>query len=582
MRRERKEFWFFVVIIVLLQALISFQGFDFCDEGFSLTFYQQFFNAPEAVEYNFVYWLSGLIGGLWYEINPNGGILWFRVLAILVNTLSLVLGYRILRGFMHPRIALLGLTMALFANDFGFLIFYHNHLTALLVLLGIFLLYQGIYRKNSWLILVSGIVIGVNYVTRLPNVTMTILYTAIPFAFYLKILTKKEVLKMLFKALLGLLIGIGVIILLLTMLDQINIMERAIESIFSLGRTSDSAHGILFLIELTFNNYKNVFAILIVLLILTITISYFKSHKLSRFQNFILNVIGLTAIFIMVYKGKIFFIYALGIFGTTAVVLNKKENNVFRVFASMALLMLVCLPLGSGLGMISSGTMCIWLAIPIALYVLDQYGFVTNKKGFNKILIAMRADTQYLSHLAKYVVLCFLTFKVYKISQRAYFDHGPRWDKTSEINSNLAANIYTTNERAEIINEILTELDNWVKPGDYLFAYDKIPMLHFLTQTKPYLYNPWPWIYNGELFNIKIKKAEEEIDVLPVIIQQKFDTIYELSEPMTDYLDENREDNDRFNSLRTMAFNKFLKRHNYQLVWSNTYFNIYIVGQSKD
>ena len=87
--KNNLEFYSAILIIVVIQVILMFQGFDVCDDGFVLTSYQQIFNSPSSVEYNFVYWLSSIIGGLWYKLYEDGGILWFRVL-LLIKLLNLL------------------------------------------------------------------------------------------------------------------------------------------------------------------------------------------------------------------------------------------------------------------------------------------------------------------------------------------------------------------------------------------------------------------------------------------------------------------------------------------------------------
>ncbi|MGB0280411.1 MAG: hypothetical protein ACPGAA_06470, partial [Flavobacteriaceae bacterium] len=62
----------FIILLALLplfgiQVLIAIQGFDVCDEGSKLTFFQQFFNDIGSVRYNFVHYVTGVVGGLWYN-----------------------------------------------------------------------------------------------------------------------------------------------------------------------------------------------------------------------------------------------------------------------------------------------------------------------------------------------------------------------------------------------------------------------------------------------------------------------------------------------------------------------------------
>ena len=66
--------------IALFGVLLSFQGFDVCDEGLALTVYQQVFNCPSCIEFNFYRWFAAVSGGLWYLIFPDGGISRLRIM----------------------------------------------------------------------------------------------------------------------------------------------------------------------------------------------------------------------------------------------------------------------------------------------------------------------------------------------------------------------------------------------------------------------------------------------------------------------------------------------------------------------
>ena len=89
------------------------------------------------------------------------------------------------------------------------------------------------------------------------------------------------------------------------------------------------------------------------------------------------------------------------------------------------------------------------------------------------------------------------------------------------------------------------------------------------------MYNPWVWIYDGHSFEKNIARAEKEIGVLPIIVQQKFDTVGSFSQPITNYMSENQDTSVFFDKRRVVAMNAFIKRNNYEIVWSNPYFNIY-------
>ena len=70
---------FFFVLVVLLQLVFIFQGLNFTDSGFAAVFYQRIFSDPSSVQYNFTYWLTGIIGGGWLQLFPGLGLLGLRI-----------------------------------------------------------------------------------------------------------------------------------------------------------------------------------------------------------------------------------------------------------------------------------------------------------------------------------------------------------------------------------------------------------------------------------------------------------------------------------------------------------------------
>jgi hypothetical protein len=566
---------FSITLVILLQLLLSFQGFDICDEGCSLSFYQQFFNDPASVEYNFAYWLSGLVGGIWYQLFPTGGILWFRLLAIVVNTATLVIGYKFLSNYCNKYIVIAGLTMSLFINDFGYLLFYHNHLTALIAVISIIVLFKGIINNKLVLIFIAGSLCAINISTRLPNGTLLVFILGIPFYYYIQNRAlSKSLLKMLvFCA--GVLGGLLLIIIILFSLNQLSIMENSIIGIFDSGSSQESSHNFSSLIRVykdcLVNIVKVFIKILLVVLPLVIFDKYFNKTKLSKY---VLILIGTVAFSYVFWFNNVFSLYSISLCGGFILLIFSKNSD-FRLMTLLALLMALFLPFGSDGAMINAGYISLWLLLPLALnffYSIDDFDFKSIKTG-----VFLKQYSEQFKIVV--IILCFGYFvsKAYKISQEAYFDPGNRFDKTYVVNSEFSRGIYTTKKRADIINGILPELKKHVKPGDYLLAYESLPMLHVLTETKPYLKNPWIMIYDGFIFENKLKQALKASKELPVIIQQKFYTIEDFSEPIEDYLSEVKPEVFNSSKRRNRVMNKFLKDYNYKIVFSNSHFNIYKV-----
>src|ERR1700748_3261150 len=99
----------FFLVLFLYQLLFIFQGIDFTDEGFYAAFYQQIFKDPASVQYNFMYWLSGVIGGAWLYLFPSYGLLGIRLGGVLVTTLTIMVSYKLLKNYLNTRHLKIGL-----------------------------------------------------------------------------------------------------------------------------------------------------------------------------------------------------------------------------------------------------------------------------------------------------------------------------------------------------------------------------------------------------------------------------------------------------------------------------------------
>ncbi|MFK7831761.1 MAG: hypothetical protein AB8B52_00660 [Winogradskyella sp.] len=569
-----------LVIVVLLQLLLAFQGFDVCDDGFVLTFYQQIFTNPESVEYNFLYWFAGIVGGLWYQLFEDGGILWFRLLTILVNTSAFCITFKLLKPYINHYFLLLALVMVVFVNDYGYLTFYHNHLTAFMAVLIIFVLHKAVIKDRTLLYLTAGFLLSINIFTRIPNLVLFSLILVIPYASYLRKESLLKAVKPMSFLAIGSVLGLLIVYLTLWSLGQVDVMQNALFTIGDLGQTENSSHNFKSIFKAPYYNYRSISIEALKLLVILITLYGLKriipNNKISTISIYILTVLLFGYWF---NTQNIYPIYCLCLLGSIMIIGLKKVQTEIKYLGLLSLITLVTISLGTGGGIKNSGYMAIWISLPLFFYVVNNLNlfFEDSKVIKNKFLFL--PEKKVIQFFLSPIIVSFLMLKTYTISQQSYFDLGSRFQKTYTINSPLAKGIYTTERRAKITNELLLNLDQFIEPDDYLMVYDRIPMLHFLTETKPYMYNPWVWIYDYNSFEKKLLKAEREIPVLPVVVQQKFETIYSFSEPITDFMSTQKENSNFHSNERNAIMNAFLERNNYRIVWSNSYFNVY---QSKE
>lgn len=573
---KKRKVYIVLSIVIILQIVLAFQGFDICDDGFVLTFYQQIFKNPESVEYNFLYWFSGIIGGIWYKLFEDGGVLWFRFLAIIVNTSTFYLSYKLLKRYVNLDFLLFALVMALFVNDYGFLTYYHNQLTAFMAVLIIYTLNAAVMKNNFLLYVVSGILLSINVFTRIPNLVLFSLVLVIPYAYYLKKMSIIKAIKPLSFLVFGSVIGLLMVYATLELLGQLDIMKNALFTIGDLGETENSSHNFGSIFKAPIFNYISI-TIETVKLILIVAILYLAKRVLPNIKIVRILIYALAVLLFAYWFNtqNIYPIYCLCLIGSIMVLRLKKVQLELKLIGLLSLLTLITISLGSAGGIKNSGYMAIWIGLPLFFYVIDNALSFFKESRIKKMNAFFKKSSVSLHGFLWSIIISFLILKTYNISQGAYFDIGSRFEKTYAINNSLAVGVYTTERRANIINDLLLNLERFVKPEDYLFAYDKIPMVHFLTETQPYMYNPWVWIYDYNSFEKKLNKAEKEIPVLPIVVQQKVETIYRFSEPISDYMSTKKINTNFHSNERNAIMNSFLNRNNYKIVWSNDYFNIY-------
>ena len=154
----------------------------------------------------------------------------------------------------------------------------------------------------------------------------------------------------------------------------------------------------------------------------------------------------------------------------------------------------------------------------------------------------------------------------------AYFDEGARWEKRYRVDHPLA-NTFTNQDYAQSTNTILTELKKYVHPDDYLFCFQSRPMLHYLTHTRPYMYNPWPWSFDTPSMKLHLQRAEARGGKLPVVVREKCQLInFVLPDP--NWNQTNAEDDFFHKNAKVRLIQDFIEHHHYQVVWESDEYQI--------
>jgi hypothetical protein len=552
------------------------QGFDVCDEGFALSSYQQVFLSPKSIEYNMPFWLTTITGGLWLQMFPTGGILSFRILGAITLIITMLISYRILLSYFNKKHILISLLMLMLSMGFGVVNYSYNTLSGLLSVAIMFFLFRGLINNSKFLILISGALTGLSMFASLPTITIAAQLLTIIFYQIINIDHRRRYTiqnTSLYCA--GIIIGISFILLLMDQIGHLEIYKKSIISITNHATESDSNHNLSILAKKYAKDYLNVTKMGLLWICISAVLGFCKPFCNTRTSSVLWYSLTILFNIFIIWNNSIFITYFITLTSTLIIALDSQQNKPMRMIAFGAFVTAFFLPIGTDPGIHSIGHSSMWIGLPFFFLFIKNIKKVelftsSTTSSFSGLLVKKTIGLMIIIFVSSFFLV-----KSFQIANGAYFDPGCRINKTSQIHSNLSHNIYTTAHRAKIINHILKEVSQVVKPNDYLLVYDKLPMLYYLTQTRPYVYNPWIWTYDSYSFKRQLKRAESEIKAKPFVIVQKFETIYAFSEPIEDYLNENKPDTYLNRVENHKALKEFLTRNKYIIYTDSDYFTIY-------
>ena len=512
MRREIAEYRSFPCLVFLWCALWGLQGVDMSDEGWLLSAYQQAYRHPESVESVFLYYNAVAVGGLWNALFGWMGMYGFRLLYALNTALIAVTTCQILKPYVGRRIVFVGIGLVLLAQNFGCIVFHHNQFTPLLLSIAI-LLWQR--KRYAW----GGVVFGINFFTRLPNITLSALIVL----FLVHAFRHKT-----FKPLIQVLGGIvGGCIAVLAYMVAAGHLHTFLNSVWSLGdaaQVSDSTHNL--------------------------------SYMLGIYTTDWIHVLLQMLLPVWPLYDFVTYLYALSTLALLYALCRHRHEEEKFVLPLAALIILYVQPLGSDFGIGNMGVFSIWLAVPLSCGIIYQ-ALKPFRLFFFVIPLGYYTYTQGWG-----LISCCMS------------DNGGRWNMTHRIHHPLATT-FTTEANMLAADSLLAVLPRYVQPDDYLLCYQNTPMIHYYTHTRPYLYNPWLFTYDSGNFQKCIDRSQRENPTPPVVVRDKggYATWREFN---PDWNNDHATDSYLHTNRKITILNAFLRKHHYRIAWENTVFQILV------
>lgn len=502
------------VICIVVQIPPLFMGVELCDSGFYLTFYDNIYSHPECVEYNFMYYLSGLTGGALLHVMHTA--LGMRIVGAAVNLLC---AFSLAAAFPARRFrsAVTGSSLLMIVGSWWLpLTFSYDHLSSLLTCVGLLLIMRSVTARNRTgavcLALASGLVLGMNTFARIPNVLgfAYILLIPIGAAIYRRKHLWQSVAAS-FAA--GWIAGVALVLAAMLALNHFNIFARNMSDLFGIASSApgEASHGISNLIRAQINSYLiagRVAAKLLAIGIMLWSIYRFVPHsRLIRSAAWIMAFCGMG--YVVARTGSTQFLDALFLVGSTGSILCGSQRMRFAGWGGLA--MLLIFPLGSDNGISNNGPAAMWMAGVPALVFYTRF-----------LQRHMHLSRRYAS-LAVAVVVLLVLANCCRLAVKGglYFDVTAPADCTMQLKSPLMRGILTSPERAQIIDATVDGVQTLAPAGSKVLIYGSAPMLHYITSTRPVLGNSWPEQLSTASL---LRKLDQHLNGAPVIVL-KYNTI---------------------------------------------------------
>jgi hypothetical protein len=614
-----------LLLVVVYPICYVWQGLDVTDTGYALANCQQFFHAyPKDLDDPYLTnrWLSHLLGGGWYKLTGGCGVLGFRILYVLLLYGTLAMVYCAVRGAATTKVFLALLAATAFCVSKSLYVPTYNEFTALLFVVSAVALHYGVVCSRKALIFLAGLSGGVALFARFPpNVMVVALVLGI--WFYRALATSgwreffggpwRRALRESLVFTVGYAIGAAGVLLLVVAVGHLGAFVKMWYVLSAMVKDPADAYSGAGLLRLFLHDHFYAGVALVCSMGCGIGLAIVGRYARGRAARAVLVALPavLLAVFLLEFPNwSIYFfpgaLYAVLLSGTFGGLRLGREA---RLLCLLAALVLFITPLGSNNG-IFNASYGSHLAVALAFLVLtgglERMQSSGNRTGSDQMSgdaaagsVANNVDAEELGATAPRLALplpewltqlrldpgvvgyafliSILAFSAAYRFAFTYRDTSERWNMRASITHPLLRGVFTTPSRARVMQELLDKLQALVAADDYLLAHQELPMIHFLTRTRPYLYCAWPNFFSPGVFREVLARAQKERPRLPVCVFNRVNTSHprwpdETYPPITSrrYVENQR------------SVTAFLDAQHYQKCWQNEAFEIWVPPSSGD
>ena len=534
--------YIFPILLFLYPFMTVNQGVDVSDSTYSFSNFL-FFERMEGMWVVSTY-VSNVVGWLLTKLPFGTTLLGMKVYATLLVSGTALLVYYMFRRWMPAWIAFIGEMIALGFCWIPAGILY-NYLSYFLFTLGAVLLYQGLVEEKDKLLVLAGVVLGINVFVRIPNLTEMALIVGL--WYYLA--SKRQKINVIVEKTVKCLVGyfVGILVPMIGILCQFGVsgITDMIVGLSSVG-SADETYSIWSMIMSVVDAYKRtskwVFLIILGIAMGMAMFFCFKG-KLEQWKK-VAYVAGMAVLLRFLWgRGMFSFryyedytsMYEWGMIGLYFIwiaaiymLVSNKNSLEEKLWAVMTLVITMVTPLGSN-NYTFQNLNNLFITMPFAFYTYVK--IFRRKAGLGMI-------SQITFPWKTMVAMLWAVIMIQSMGFHSQFVFRDGMDGTKRdykfAEPKVLAGMQTTPENGEALQSLLAYLEEKNLENQEVILYGDCPGLSFLLEMPFAIGTSWPDLasYHYETFVQDLKDLEKA----PMVIIRNVSTGGEQSVQKKEYL----------------------------------------------
>ena len=483
----------FIAVLVLFPFLHLAFGVEFTDTAYSLGNYENLdkMNLTWTVA---TFWANML--GKFFTVLPFGATwIGMKFYTTLVPVTGVVFSYLFLKKYMPRVFVFVGeiLAISLFWCPTTIL---YNYLTYLLFTFAVIVLVESLIKEKRWGLAFAGVILAFNVFVRFPNITETALIVVVWFSAGLK---KKKFTYGLVDTLIcvgGFFAGIAA-----------NVPNMVI-SLFSLTgeNTGYKPTGMVMAIIKAYTTYYKCFILLIGITALCFAVSAIMKRHYARIITIVAQFVLYGLFILWAHRNHVFtFKYSdyssmhfwMVVFFMIAnimsvwTMLRKRNELVHKLIATAVLVIVWITPLGSNNSLYPSMNN-LFLVAPAVLFMIWNELF--KGRNFYEILDLEARNTMVATRIIFFLLIVTATIQCILFGFVFIFrDTGFPTQNSIKIEGNeVLVGMHTNPERAALIEELTSYVNDKGYKGQRAIFYGDIPGLEYILKMPCAISHTWP------------------------------------------------------------------------------------------